>query len=366
MNRKKKYDIDSNIQPHFLSYSKYDGVITSDDMSKISGQKLETIIRLNANENPYGTDPDVIKSLQNLQTHLYPDPNQKKIKLALSKYTGISSENLMAGAGGDEIIDLLMRLFVSPGEIVIDCPPTFGMYKFSSDLSGGKVISIERDEYWNLDLEKILQNSKTGKIIFIASPNNPTGNVLDEQTAKKILDTGILLVIDETYFEFSGISLSHLIEEYENLVILRSFSKWAGLAGLRIGYAIGSTKIINILMQIKQPYNINIAAEVAAINAINEKDNLLINVKKLIDQRIKLENFIETSNDKIMFFPSNANFLLCRFRDFSGDEIYDELSYKGIFVRKFSHFALTDCVRISSGTSNQTDTLIDVLKNIVS
>ena len=157
-----------------------------------------------------------------------------------------------------------------------------------------------------------------------------------------------------------------MIEEYENLVILRSFSKWAGLAGLRIGYAIGSTKIINILMQIKQPYNINIAAEVAAISAINEKDNLLINVKKLIDQRIKLQNFIDTSKDKIMFFPSSANFLLCRFRDFSGSEIYDELSYKGIFVRKFTHSSLTDCVRISSGTSNQTDTLIDVLKNIVS
>ena len=104
MNRKKKYDIDSNIQPHFLSYSEYDGVITSEDMSEISGQKLETIIRLNANENPYGTDPNVIKSLHNLQTHLYPDPNQKKIRLALSKYTGISSENLMAGAGGDEIL----------------------------------------------------------------------------------------------------------------------------------------------------------------------------------------------------------------------------------------------------------------------
>ena len=164
MNRKKKYDIDSNIQPHFLSYSEYDGVITSEDMSEISGQKLETIIRLNANENPYGTDPNVIKSLHNLQTHLYPDPNQKKIRLALSKYTGISSENLMAGAGGDEIIDLLMRLFVSPGEIVIDCPPTFGMYKFSSDLSGGKIISIERDEYWNIDLAKKFDMTLVGFI----------------------------------------------------------------------------------------------------------------------------------------------------------------------------------------------------------
>lgn len=366
MSKKFSFDLNKKILPHFNTYSTYDGVITSEQMSQFSGKDYNSLIRLNANENPFGTHESIIKSLENIQVHLYPDPNQKKIRQTLSTYTNFPVENIMAGAGGDEIIDLLMRLFVSPDDIVIDCPPTFGMYKFASDLCGGRLKSIERNYDWNVNINTIIKKSENAKIIFLASPNNPTGNILTESDARTILETGILLVLDETYFEFSNKTLANMINDYENLVILRSFSKWAGLAGLRIGYTIASKNIINILMQIKQPYNINIAAETAAITAIRNKKFLFENIKILIKQRKRLEKFIEENNELITYYPSSGNFLLCKFEKFSATGIYNHLAEEGVFVRKFSHPSLDKCIRISAGTPNQTDTLLAVLKNIVS
>ena len=200
-------------------------------------------------------------------------------------------------------------------------------------------------------------------MIFIASPNNPTGNLAQEDQIIDLLETGIIVCLDETYFEFSNFSFLHLLSKYNNLIIIRSFSKWAGIAGLRVGYAISSEIITKHLMDIKQPYNINVAAENAVIQTLNYKDKLFENVKKLMDEKIRLEEYIKGCQN-ITSFPSQANFILCKFSGFSSEKIYDIFAAEGIFTRKFDQKMLENCIRISAGTPEQTDKVISVINKI--
>ncbi|MFL2664627.1 MAG: histidinol-phosphate transaminase [Dehalococcoidia bacterium] len=356
--------ISKKIRNHLRIIQTYEGVDSNINMSEKSGIPEKNIIRLNANENPYGTIQEVRDAIKNISFHEYPDPEQKKIRKAISQYVNIPDNLIIAGAGGDEIIDLILRLFINEEDEVIDCIPTFGMYNFAAKLSNSSIISIERKKDWDLNIEKIISKiTKKTKVIFIASPNNPTGNLAKEHEIISLLETGIIVCLDETYYEFSNFSMSHLLSKYDNLIIIRSFSKWAGIAGLRVGYAISSEIIIKHLMDIKQPYNVNVAAETAVIETLNYKEKLLDNVTKLMDEKIRLEKYIKSCN-RFISFPSSANFLLCKFHELTSQEIYDIFSKKGIFIRKFDNKILENCIRISSGTYEQTDKVIDILTEI--
>jgi histidinol-phosphate aminotransferase len=345
--------------------STYHAVDPSDELARKAGINPEDVIRLNANENPYGAIDEISEALTALDLHLYPDSQQRKFRAALSEYTGRPAENIIGGAGADELIDLLMRLFVEQGEKIIDCEPTFGMYAFSANLSGVEVISVPRNDSWGIDIPamlKVIYDSV--KIVFLASPNNPTGNLLTESEARDLLETGIIVCVDETYHEFASSTLSPLLDEYENLVILRSFSKWAGIAGLRVGYAIASANLVKHLMDIKQPYNITIAGEAAVLAALKHKDVLLSRVRSLVEQRIRLEEAIDEL-DGISYYPSRGNFLLCRFDRRTAEEAYVGLAEHGIFVRRFPQSVLDNSLRISAGTPEQTDRVIDALRSVV-
>lgn len=353
------------MRPHMAKIATYHGVDPSAELAREAGIKPEDVIRLNANENPYGAYDKVSEALTPLDLHLYPDTQQRNLRAGLSEYTGQPVERIIAGAGGDEIIDLLMRLFVERGQKVIDCEPTFGMYGFSARLADAEITSVPRNETWDIDISAMLKaiDDQT-RIVFLASPNNPTGNLLTEPDARALLETGIVVCVDETYYEFAQSSLSHLLEEYENLVILRSFSKWAGIAGLRVGYAIASESLIGHLMDIKQPYNINIAGEAAVLAALKHRDELLKRAASLVEQRIRIEELID-GLDGISYYPSKGNFLLCRFERRTAEEAYVRLAKHGIFVRRFPQSVLGDSLRISAGTPEQTDRLIDALRSVV-
>jgi histidinol-phosphate aminotransferase len=353
------------MRPHMAKIATYHGVDPSVELARQAGIKPEDVIRLNANENPYGAYEKVSEALMTLDLHLYPDTQQRILRAALSEYTGQRAERIIAGAGGDEIIDLLMRLFVERGQKVIDCQPTFGMYGFSARLADGEIVSVPRNETWDIDIPEMLEAiDDQAKIVFLASPNNPTGNLLTESDARALLETGIVVCVDETYYEFAQSSLSHLLDEYENLVILRSFSKWAGIAGLRVGYAIASEVLIGHLMDIKQPYNINIAGEAAVLAALEHRYELLKRSASLVEQRVRLEELIDNL-DGISYYPSQGNFLLCRFERHTAEEAYIGLAKHGIFVRRFPQSVLNDSLRISAGTPEQTDRLIDALRSVV-
>ena len=358
-------DITRLMRRHLVEFTTYHGVDPSEELARSAGIRPEDVIRLNANENPYETLPEIENALKGLQLNLYPDPGQRKLRSKLAEYTGQPVERLIAGAGGDEIIDLLLRLFVEPGQRLLDSEPTFGMYSFCARIAAAQVISLPRTQDWGVDFDAVERElNPDTKIIFLASPNNPTGNLVTESEARRLLDTGMIVGVDETYYEFCGVTLAHLLDEYENLVILRSFSKWAGIAGLRVGYAIASGKMVHHLMDIKQPYNINVAAEAAAIAAIDSRDKGLERVKTLVDQRKKLEAVIDRLPG-VSYHPSHGNFLLCDFERRTAQEAYEGLARQGIFVRRFSHPRLENSLRISVGTPDQTARLIDALRNVV-
>ena len=357
--------IEKLMRSHMVNFATYHGVDPSEELARKAGIKPEDVIRLNANENPYGPLDKVSAALSGLPLHLYPDPNQRKLRAALGEYTGQPVERIMAGAGGDEIIDLLMRLFIAPGQKVLDCEPTFGMYSFSARLAEAEIVSVPRNSTWDIDIPAMLEAiDDSARIVFLASPNNPTGNLLTERDARALLKTGVIVCVDETYYEFSGSTLSPLLDEYENLVILRSFSKWAGIAGLRVGYAIASSELIGHLMDIKQPYNINIAGEAAVLAALEHRSELLERAATLIEQRKRLEAVVDEFPG-ISYYPSEANFLLCRFERRTAEEAYVGLAQRGIFVRRFPQTVLDSSLRISTGTPEQTDLLIDALRRVV-
>ena len=330
-----------------------------------AGDSTAQIIKLNANENPYEPLPQISAALANLPVQEYPDQNLVRIRRELSEYTGIDPSHIIAGSGGDEIIELMVTLFVDPGDSMIDCPPTFGMYEFCAKVADAELLTVERYEDWSVDVDGVVATvEKYGtKIVFLASPNNPTGNSLTESEARAILESGVVLVVDETYYEFCGKTLAHLIGEYDNLMVVRSFSKWAGIAGLRIGYAISSELIIGHLMSIKQPYNVSIAAEAAAIAALQHRHQLESRIDTIISERGRIERVIEDIPG-VQYSPSDANYLLLQFDAMSGDDVYAALAERGIFVRQFSGARLERAVRLSIGTPSQNDLVISALRDI--
>ena len=229
--------IEDLIKPHLRNVTSYDPVDPPEMLAEKAGIPIDQIIKLNGNENPYGPSGKVSEVVSNSAVHVYPDPLQRKVRTKLSEYTGFPQDCLVAGAGSDELIDLLFRLFVEPGDNILDFEPTFGMYAFCARIYKAEVQLSRRDSSFGIDIEDALKtiNDRT-KIIFVASPNNPTGNMASEFEIRSLLDTGVLVVLDEAYYEFCNFTFADLIDEFDNLVILRTMSKWAGLAGLRVGY----------------------------------------------------------------------------------------------------------------------------------
>ncbi len=358
-------DIEGLIRPGLTGMKAYTPIEPSDVLSQRIDIPQEKIIKLDGNENPYGCSDRVKQALANYAYyHLYPDPEQRELRKALGEYTGISSKYILAGSGSDELIDLVLRLFIEPGDRVIDCPPTFGMYTFSTDVCGGKIVSIPRKQDFSIDVAAVKEASdKRTKVIFIASPNNPSGNVTSEQTILELLNSPMVVVIDEAYFEFSGVTVAPLVLKYPNLIVLRTFSKWAGLAGLRVGYGIFPIDMVKYLMKIKQPYNLNTAAQVAALESLRDIGYLRGTIKAITDERERLLTSL-SQLDWLKVYPSQANFILCSVLNGKAKTIHKGLQDKGIFVRYFDTPQLKDCLRISAGKPEHTDALIASLKEI--
>ena len=357
--------VEKLIRPHLASVQTYQPVDPPEVLAKRAGISPDAIVKLNGNENPYGPSPKAAQAMARTPMHIYPDPFQRNLRASLSDYTGFPSENIIAGAGSDELIDLLFRLFIEPGDSILDCEPTFAMYSFCARIAGGELKLAQRDELFEIDVQAARNeiDDKT-KIIFISSPNNPTGNMASEDQVRALLDTGLIVVIDEAYYEFSKETVANLIERYDNLVVLRTMSKWAGLAGLRVGYGIMSGALVEHIIDIKSPYNVNVAAESAAIASLEDKDYLLSNVQKIVDDRESLFKSLYEI-DGVKPWPSQGNYILCQM-DSPDDaqNMYDQLAARGIFVRKFSSDRLSDCFRVAIGTPDENAAFLNAVKEI--
>jgi histidinol-phosphate aminotransferase len=358
-------DIKKLIRPELVTMKSYIPIEPTEVLSQRAGLPSSKVIKLDGNENPYGCSPKVYQALATYPYyHNYPDPEQGELRKALEKYTGLGHQHIVCGMGSDELIDLILRLFLGPGDEVINCPPTFGMYPFSTDVCGGRVVDVPRTEDFAFDMVGIKKAlTKRTKAIFIASPNNPTGDTATEQEIMELVGTGKIVVVDEAYFEFSNITMANLVPAYPNLIVLRTFSKWAGLAGLRIGYGFFPIEIAGYLMKIKQPYNANAAAQAAVLASLADIEYLRANVTKIIRERERLYAKLKEL-DWLRPYPSQGNFILCSLPKGKAKEIWQQLRKKGIFVRYFDTSRLKDCLRISVGRPEDTDALVKALKEV--
>ncbi len=323
----------------------------------------ERIAKLDGNENPYGPSPRAVQALSRYTDYnLYPDPDQRRLRTALSRHLGVPAESIVAGSGSDELIQLLTSIFVRQGDTVVDLVPTFGMYAFETDVAGGATISVKRRTDFSVDVAAVADciDERT-RLIFATSPNNPTGNLLSRVELDDLLQLALPVVVDEAYIEFSGqASYATLVSEHDNLIVLRTFSKWGGLAGLRIGYAVMPPVLAECLFRVKQPYNINIAAEVAALAALEDRVVLDERASQIIAERERLFDVLQAI-PFLQPLPSSANFILSNVVIGEARQIRDRLREHGVFVRYFDRPLLQNCLRISVGMPHHTDQVREAL-----
>ena len=264
----------------------------------------------------------------------------------------------------DELIDLVFRAFVQPGDRVVVASPTFGMYGFDAELHEATLVDVPRGEQWALDGEALLAAARGAKVVFIASPNNPTGDPLPPALVEPLLATGALLVVDEAYVEFSHQqSLVALAASDAPLIVLRTFSKWGGLAGLRVGYGVMPAALVEIFMQVKQPYNVSVAAEVAALASLEDVTLLDERACRLAGERDRMAEGLRALG-WIDPAPSEANFVLCRLLRSDGVTVREALRRRCVFVRYFDSERLRRYIRISAGTPQDTDRLLEALAEV--
>ena len=321
--------------------------------------KGEAKVYLDANENSFG-------SPLTKWYNRYPDPLQWKLKEKISGIKSVPPQNILLGNGSDECIDLLVRAFCEPViDNIIICPPTYGMYEVCANISNVPVKEVRLTQNFQLDMEG-LQNAVDGntKIIFLCSPNNPTGNSLIREDVEMLLNNfDGLVVVDEAYINFSRQrSLSVELQDYPNLVVMQTFSKAWGLASLRLGMLMASLEIITVLNKIKPPYNINQCTQDLAMKALENLEDVKGMIVEIVKQRDELAQALREIPYVQLIYPSDANFLLVKMEN--ATEVYDYLKEQGIIVRNRSNVILCeDSLRITVGTESENRELTNAMKN---
>lgn len=314
----------------------------------------EASVFLDANENPY-----------NPSINRYPDPLQRELKAELSRIKGVDAENIFLGNGSDEAIDLPFRIFCTPGkDNVVSISPSYGMYKVCADINDVEFIPVELNEDFSLDADKLLKAvTPQTKIIFLCSPNNPSGNNLVKTEVEKVIRgfEGIV-ILDEAYSDFSQQeSFRHRLEEFPNLIILNTMSKAWASAAIRLGMAFASKEIITLFNKVKYPYNVNILTQKRALEMLKRPSDVERWVNSILDERESLMNAVNDLPYCEKVYPTDANFFLAKMED--GTKIYEYLVDCGVIVRNRSRQPLCrNCLRITIGTPDENNALLAALR----
>ena len=319
--------------------------------------KGEASVLLDANENPFGSPLD-------RRFNRYPDPLQHQLKLKLSTIKGVPARNMFLGNGSDEAIDILFRAFCRPGvDNVILVPPTYGMYEVSANINDVAIKRVNLTADFQLNLEGIAEAIDANtRIIFLCSPNNPTGNSLHREDVETVLaNFNGLVVIDEAYINYARQkTFIQELTEYSNLVVLQTLSKAWGLAALRLGMAFASEEIIDVFNKIKPPYNINQATQELALAALDRVDQVNEWIKTTVAEREKLSDALRSFDFVTHVYPSDANFILVKTSD--PQALYEYLVGESIIVRDRSKVELcAGCLRLTVGTPEENDALVAAL-----
>ncbi len=366
------FDPRALLRPELSALEEYTPILPFEVLSRRLGIPAEQIVKLDANENPYGPVPAVLEALAAYPYyHIYPDPQQTELREALAGFTGVDAHHILPTHGADEMLDYLCRLLLQPGDAIIDCPPTFGMYSFDAQLEGARTVEVWRRPDHSVDVAAIEAaahtpgpDGRTPKLLFLTSPNNPTGNWLADGDLRRLLHLPLLVVLDEAYVEFAEHpSRAPWVLEHENLVVLRTFSKAAGIAGLRLGYGICPAWLMAVLWQFKQPYNVNVAAAVAGIASLRHVEQITAVVQRLREERERLLACL-AEIPYLRPHPSHANFILCDVIGREAKALKGALERQGILVRHYNKPGLANCIRISVGRPDQSERLLAALRQL--
>lgn len=355
-----------SIRPHIQAMPAYKPILPYDVLSQELGLPAGSLVKLDANENPYGPLPEVLEALAaEDHLHIYPDPESRQVREALAAYHAIPREQIVVSGGADELIDLLIRVFLDPGEGLLNCPPTFGMYAFDGALNQAAIHTVPRRPDFSLDIDAIEHSVAENhpKLMFLANPNNPDGGLIASSDLKRLLELPLVLVLDEAYMHYAGERYSAIpwVSRCDNLIVLRTFSKWGGLAGVRVGYGVFPANLVPTLMKAKQPYNVSVVAQRAALACMQHLSKLDHQRDDIIAQRERLFDGL-VSIPWLRPYPSQANFILCKVLGRPAETVKDQLRQEGILIRYFNTPGLDDHIRISVGLEDEVDRLISVLK----
>jgi len=334
-----------------------------------SGIPIQHIIKLNSNESPYGPVPSAIEALGDCKNYNhYPDSDATTLRATLSDYTGLEGSHIVLSHGSNELINLLWHIFLSVGDTILCCPPTFSLYTTVTSFCGASVIEVPRTSDFEIDIKEVLAAlTPTTKLIVICSPNNPTGNPITEAEVLALLESGRIVVLDEAYVEFSDHprGFVHLVPHYRNLVVLRSFSKWAGLAGLRIGYGLFPIWIAKYMLEAQCPFEVNLAGHIAAIETLAHLDLVIANVQCITHERERLFEMLK-SQSFLTPFPSQGNYILARLDelDITIDHLRATVEEYGILLRYFQKPTMHNFLRVTVGLPEHTDLLAQALAKV--
>ncbi len=319
-------------------------------------EEIECSVKLDANESPYG-----VKALKSVMTNRYPDPEAKALRKLMAKQYKVKADNILHGNGSDELIYYLINTFGGP---VLFPTPTFSMYGIISQSLGEKSIGIPLDAGFDVDEKEMLKavKGKKPKIVFLSSPNNPTGNRFSPDRIEKIIrQSKGLVVVDEAYQAFSsGKSFLPMLKKYKNLIVLRTLSK-VGLAALRVGFMIAHEDIVNEVNKVRLPFNLNALSQELAVNTLKKGSLAGTKIKTIISERKKLVRELKKI-EGIEPYPSDANFILFRADD--SDALYRMLLKEGVLIRNMKG-AVEGCLRVTVGTPKENAVFLKTLKNLL-
>jgi histidinol-phosphate aminotransferase len=347
--------IDELIRPHLRAFKPY---------VSARSEVLNAKVFLDANElpltNPVGTEA--------MGLNRYPDPSQIDLRDKIGERIAIDPAMIFVGVGSDEVIDLLIRLFCEPGrDVVAVLEPTYGVYRVAANINAVQAIGIDLTEQFQIDFANTVKGiGPEVKLIFLCSPNNPTGNALNRGDILSLCkQTKGIVIVDQAYVEFADKEddLSQQVKNLENLIVLRTFSKAWGLAGIRLGYCIANPSIVSYLLRIKSPYNINAVTSQLALKALKDRDFLANSVVCIIEERIRLSTELKSSPNVVRVYPSDANFLLVEFKN--AQRVFEKLYKAGIIVRRRSEPGHVNCLRLTVGTKKENDLVLsEIMKGI--
>ncbi len=325
------------------------------------------LIKLCSNENPLGPSPKALKAVKEEAERIgeYPESASVELKEAIGDYIDVNPVEICVGNGSDEVLDLICKAFMDSGDKALVPIPTFSQYELVCRINSVEPKFLELEKFqWKAG--KLIENMNDVKAAFIGRPNNPTGNGLDEKGLEELLETGKAIIVDEAYVEFEGDSVVSWVKNYDNLVVLRTFSKIFGLAGLRVGYGIANPELVMALETVRPPFSVNRLAQKAAFAALKDKDFLQESKEMILKGREYLARELENLGFKVL--PSNANFLMVSPEpiELTATKLYDYLSENGIVIRNLSGFRGIEgeWIRITVGKPDQNKYLIKTLKEL--